>query len=432
MTGHNARTLLVVVLCLCFVVSTSIVGAEFAESRLDPSVGRLAEQQATVPPENREPVAPPADGTTVITVQKFRQNAIVAFAPDGRVKYYNDSLDRYHDVDPAPYGRQTVEFVGARYDGPTTHLLVKRVNLSTGASRTVYKHSVPRVDRPHRWHDVDRLDEHRLLIADIDHDAVFVVNTTTGERTYEWMAETNYNHSSGGPFPRDWTHLNDVERLPDGRYMASLRNQDSVVFLDPEGGLQQSWTLGTDDNHSILNEQHNPDYLRGPAVLVADSQNKRVVEYRRKCGTWVRSWTWTDREMAWPRDADRLPNGHTLIGDTNSGRVIELDENARVVWEVDGLPSYDVERLGTGDESTGGPTAEDLSLPSRGADTDSEGSVIIRRVTEAVPNKFRNTVSFVAPVWLSPSGQAAAVVGIIAGVLLFGIVTVRFLLRVYG
>ncbi|MFB6187541.1 MAG: arylsulfotransferase (asst), partial [Halobacteriaceae archaeon] len=75
-------------------------------------------------------------------------------------------------------------------------------------------------------------------------------------------------------------------------------------------------TLGTNNNHSIIYEQHNPDYIPekdgGPAVVVADSENNRVAEYQYLDGEWNRSWVWRDSQLRWPRDADRLPNGHTL------------------------------------------------------------------------------------------------------------------------
>jgi hypothetical protein len=412
----GTRRWLVRTLVAVLVVSTGVVATALVAHELDPPAGDVAGSQARQPYAERRAVAPPANATTVVTVQKFRRNFIVAFAPDGRVRYFDDSLDRYHDVDPAPGGTHTVEFVGAEYDGDTTHLLVRRVNLTTGATTDVYRHAVPRTDRPHRWHDVDRLGADRLLVADIRDDAVFVVNTTTGARTYEWPAQAAFDTASGGPFPRDWTHLNDVEDLPDGRYMASLRNQDAVVFVDPGHGVDGSWTLGRDGAHGVLYEQHNPDYLPGtePSVLVADSQNRRVVEYRREDGSWERTWSWRDGAMAWPRDADRLPNGHTLIGDTNSGRVLEVDEDGQIVWRVAGLPSYDVERLGTGDESEGGPSAERLDLANRSPTSASRASA--RRSGRTVlPSRVHNTVEFVAPLWMSPAVQAAAVLWLLAG-----------------
>ena len=413
----------IVALCVLTTVSTGVVAVEFVASELDPSVGAAAADQAERPYAERDSLAPPANGTTVVTAQKFRHNYIVAFSPDGRVRYFDDSLDRYHDVDPAPNGSHTVEFVGAAYDGDTTHEVIRRVNLTTGETTDVYRYAVPRTDRPHRWHDVDRVGPHRLAVADIGGDAIFVVDTRTGERTYEWSAQSAYDLDSGGPFPGDWTHLNDVERLPDGRYMVSLRNQDSVVFVEPGSGVDPAWTLGSDDDDRILNEQHNPDYVPAggrPAVLIADSQNDRIVEYRRQKGSWARTWTWTDDEMAWPRDADRLPNGNTLIGDTNSGRVLEVDADGDVVWEIDGVGVYDVERIGTAGTRSDAAPADQLGLetqPSGAAGVGREAGTgpTSAPVVGLLPSVARNSVGFIAPLWLSALGRVAALTALVSG-----------------
>lgn len=50
--------------------------------------------------------------------------------------------------------------------------------------------------------------------------------------TWEWDAQRDFLTSSGGAYPKDWTPVNDVGVLKDGRIMVSLRNQDRVVFLD--------------------------------------------------------------------------------------------------------------------------------------------------------------------------------------------------------
>ena len=436
MTGLPPRLrAAVAVLCVIAALSAGMVAVEFVGSELDPSVGAAAADQADRPYAERDPIAPPANGTTVVTAQKFRHDFIVAFAPDGRVRYFDDSLDRYHDVDPAPTGSHTVEFVGAIYDGDTTHEVVRRVNLTTGEATERYRHSVPRTDRPHRWHDVDRVGPHTLAVADIGRDAVFVVDTRTGERTYEWSAQSAYDLDSDGRFPFDWTHINDVERLPDGRYMASLRNQDSVVFVDPGSGVDPGWTLGTDDDVRILNEQHNPDYIPAgdrPAVLVADSQNDRIVEYRRQNGAWTRTWTWTDDAMAWPRDADRLPDGHTLVGDTNSGRVLEVDTDGDVVWEIDGVGVYDVERIGLDAPRNDTAPADRLGIDSRRA-AGGEPTPTDRVAAALLPPVVRNSVGFVAPLWLSTLGRAAAVTAATSGGLaVVTVVGVRAAQRVAG
>ncbi|MDS0300828.1 arylsulfotransferase family protein [Halogeometricum sp. S1BR25-6] len=372
---------------------------------------------------DRAPVVPPRDDITVVATDSNAfvsdesdspraQAELVAFAPDGSIYYYQNEHTRYWDVDPVPNTTATVEFVYADHldadecgETVCTRNGVERVNLTTGESEEVFSRITPGKHST-RWHDVDRLGPDRLLVADIYQDRVFVVNTTTNLTTWEWDAQSDFDvATSGGPFPEDWTHLNDVESVTvDGEraVMVSLRNHDQVVFIDPGRGLMEEWTLGTDDNHSILYEQHNPDFIPadegGPALLVADSENGRVIEYQRENGEWVESWTWVDRRMQWPRDADRLPNGHTLITDSNGDRTFEIDEEGEVVWTASvGFP-YESERLGTGDESAGGESAASLGLPSRTA-SDLEPT-LTSRVASLVPATVRNAISYAFPRWV--------------------------------
>jgi hypothetical protein len=336
---------------------------------------------------------------------------IVAFAPDGRILYYNDSHTRYWDVDLVAGERLTVEFVAADHLSPDacssetvcTRNVVERVNLSTGETTRLYDRVTPGKHST-RWHDFDRIDEDRIAVADIHQDRVFVVNTTSELVEWSWEAETDYARSSGGSYPDDWTHVNDVEVLPDGRLMASLRNQDQVVFLDRETGLEASWTLGTDGDYDTLYEQHNPDFLPAeggrPSVLVADSENRRVVEYVRTGDGWDRTWEWRDSRLQWPRDADRLPNGNTLVTDSNGDRVLEVDRDGEVVWSVDiGFP-YEAERLGSGPESAGGPNASAADLQSRTDGEAADGVSVLGSARDLLPAKLVNAVTYVLPGWV--------------------------------
>lgn len=390
----------------------------------------LATADAHASPAVGDELAPPREGVTVITTDSNtwlgresdspRSKAeILALGPDGRVVYYNDSHTRYWDVDPVPGTAMTVEYVYADHlscgETACTRNGVERVNLSTGEVTAVYsritagKHST-------RWHDVDRLDGAHLLVADIAHDEAFVVNTTAGVRTWTWNAQSAFDpRRSGGPFPEDWTHLNDVEAVGDGRVMLSLRNHDRVVFVDREGGYQPNWTLGSEDEYGTLYEQHNPDYIPGsaggPAVLVSDSENGRLVEYQYEGGDWQRTWTWTDDRLQWPRDADRLPNGHTLVTDSNGDRVFEVGRDGEVVWSVDVAFPYEAERLSTGDESTGGPSARRADLASRTAGGRSAekkgGGPTLDSVLEG---PLVNGVVYVLPVWVGATELLALTV----------------------
>jgi hypothetical protein len=405
------------------------VDAERTNDRVtgDPSVERAFRTG------DRSPVVPRRENMTVVATDSNAvladendapraQAELVAFAPDGRIYYYENRHTRYWDVDPVPNTAATVEFVYADHldaeecDGRSvcTRNGVVRVNLTTGERWTLYSRITPGKHST-RWHDVDRIGPDRLLVADIAQDRVFIVNTTTELVEWEWDVQVEYDVRSGGPFPDDWTHLNDVEyvEIQDREVvMVSLRNHDQVVFVDVKRGLMKNWTLGADDAHSIVYEQHNPDYIPsedgGPAVLVADSENGRVIEYQREDGAWVRSWSWADERLQWPRDADRLPNGHTLVTDSNGDRVLEVDTNGTVVWSATiGFP-YEAERLGTGDESTGGRSAAVLGLTDRSPTA--QDASIWAKVEAVLPPKVVNAIAYLFPRWIGVREAVALLV----------------------
>lgn len=398
-----------------------------------------------------EPVVPPSNGTTVVTTARRWQSdveaAIVAFEPDGTVAYYNNSHYLYQDVDPLPNQSADLFLLTANPQkkskcpsGTQTCSLngFYRIRIEEEGLRHVYteQSSNPDPDGSMNWHDADQINSTHYVVADIARDRVFIVDVRTGQKTWMWNASAAYNRSSGGSYPGDWTHINDVEVLPDGRIMASLRNQDSVVFIEPGEGLQENWTLGSDNNHSVLFGQHNPDYVPasrgGPAVLLADSENNRVVEYQRVNGSWKLSWAWSDSQLQWPRDADRLPNGHTLIVDSNGGRVLEVDENGEIVWSMAISLPYDAERLGTGDESAGGYSARALGLESRVEATTSgrpalrekiifeqKRELLLRSIlTQIIPHRTVSLVVsgllFVTPAWVLVPELIAIVVGVLS------------------
>ncbi|MFT4892175.1 MAG: hypothetical protein ACI9YT_003116, partial [Halobacteriales archaeon] len=396
------------------------------------SVALLAHGAATAPTTasaESVPEAPPRENVTVVT-ESAKHGTIIAWRPDGSLLYYDDAHTKYFDVDPVAGTRYTVEYVATdtvHSRGPTcasppcVRNVVERANLSTGHVETVYAR-YDRHERAGEWHDHVRIDDRHVLIADIIDDQVFVVNTETEVVTWLWDAQSDYPLAGGGPYPDDWTHLNDVEVLDDGRVMVSLRNQDQVVFLDRETGLLENWTLGAEDDHDVLHEQHNPDYIPaergGPAVLVADSENGRVVEYHREGEGWRRTWEWSDRRLQWPRDADRLPNGNTLIADTHGKRVLEVAPNGTVVWSVPVSHPYDVERLGTGAESASGESARRLGLESRTGATAGEGgdplAILADVLTAPLPSRWVNAAIYLAPVWMGRLQFFAAGVGLFA------------------
>nr|WP_277410200.1 aryl-sulfate sulfotransferase [Natrinema longum] len=389
------------------------------------------------------PNAPETDNHTVVT-ESGRAGTITAYEPDGDVLYYNNTRTKYFDVDPVEDDPLTVEYTAtdtihtegpACSDPPCARNVIERADLETGEVEVLYERYDYK-ETAGEWHDADRINESHVVVADIVADQVFVVNTETEVVEWLWDAQSDFPVEEGGPYPEDWAHVNDVEYIDEGELegtiMASLRNQDQVVFLDREEGLLEDWTLGAENEYDVQYEQHNPDYIPesegGPAVVVADSENGRVQEFQREDGEWNRTWEWEDDRIQWPRDADRLPNGNTLITDTHGNRVMEVNATGDIVWEVGSTLPYEAERLETGPESEGGQSAAALGLESRteadtGGGGDSGGGgfdidplgFLGDLIESVLPHRIYNGLLFATPVWMGQSEFAAIGIALVSG-----------------
>jgi hypothetical protein len=361
------------------------------------------------------PTAPPSENETVIATQPGH---LLLYDENGTLQYDEHRYENYWDVDPSPVGDRTV-LLAAGADAENcgaddcVRNIVTRINLTTGERVRLFSRTVSTKGSA-EWHDVDRINDSALVVADIKHDKVFMIDPGTKEVFWQWNASEHFSRESGGP-PKDWTHLNDVEYTENGRVMASIRNQDQVVFIEPGEGVVENRTLGAEDDFSVLWGQHNPDYIPeiqgGPAILVADSHNDRAVEYQWREDEWVRTWQWSDERTQWIRDADRLPGRETLITDTNGDRVLEVNESGGIVWSVSIEKPYEAERLGTGDESSTGKSAAALGLRSRtGGHTRTVDTLygfvsvhVWQAFTDVAPPFALNSVLFVVPKWMGPT-----------------------------
>ncbi len=409
--------------------------------------------------EDDVPDAPPTENHTVVT-ESGRAGTITAYAPDGEVVYYNNTRTKYFDADPVEGDPMTVEYTATdtiHTEGPTCRSppcalnVIERADLETGEVEVVYERYDYK-ETAGEWHDADRINETHVVVADIVADQVFIVNTETEVVEWLWDVQSDFPLDGGGPYPGDWAHVNDVEYIEsgemEGRIMVSLRNQDQVVFLDRDEGLLEEWTLGAEDDYDVLYEQHNPDYIPesegGPAVVVADSENGRIKEFQREDGEWNRTWLWEDDQIQWPRDADRLPNGNTLITDTHGNRVVEVNESGDVVWEVGSTLPYEAERLETGAESEGGQSAAALGLESR-TEADSGGGgggdgnsieftpleYLGEQLESILPHRIYNALLFATPIWMGKTEFAAIGVALLTGLTWTGL-EIRWQLRDAG
>lgn len=355
-----ATALLVVLLAAAPVAATTGVASTDAE-RVGPATGPTGVQNPCVGTVTNQP-----SSTTLFTIQGARagektDSLMVGVAPNGSVVgVHNDTAaGRWwlYDVDPLPNG----DLLTATTEPGIT--VVERVDPATGEH--VWTERLETVEDAH---DVDALGggEYATVDKTDGNNRIVVYNRTRDEIVWEWRFEAHterFPHEGGGPHGKDWTHVNDVDEIREGVFLVSVRNFDQVVAIDRDS-KEILWTLGADDETKVLNEQHNPDYIRGangtPTVLVADSLNDRVVEYARVDGEWQQTWVLKGGGLNEPRDADRLPNGNTLVTDRRGHRILEVTPRGKVVWEFYApWQPYDAERVGTAPGSEG-PTMRQL------------------------------------------------------------------------
>ncbi len=408
----RARAVLAVV-CLLLLAPTVVSAASDPGTRLGPGT-----------------VDRPAEETTYVSVQGFHFKGVGNAKKPARVVAADGDADGeelisgvdndlpvqarwFYDADPLPNG----------------NLLVTSTNPS-GTVVFSYDPDTDEVAWSERFdftdtHDVDRINGDQLLVANmreyedgVANDRVLVYDRGNESVVWEWRFRDHYANDTEGGFNTDWTHVNDVDKVGDGRYLVSPRNFDQVIVINRSTD-EIEYRLGSDGNHSRLFEQHNPDFFLDesgtPTVLVADSENDRVVEYAHRNGSWER--VWSVGGFNWPRDADRLPNGNTLVTDSLNHRAVEVTPQGEVVWEFYAAwAPYDAER---GAPGSNGPSM--AALGEAGSHTVTGGAGTgpasqetfpdwLRRNTADTPvaslgaevaASYSHVTPFLRPVWMS-------------------------------
>jgi outer membrane protein assembly factor BamB len=383
----------------------------------------------------------PYPGNTLITVQAYgwfgnHNGEAFIVTPEGeRVWEYQPENAAVFDGEYLDNGNVMLSY-GQRVpdpecppemrEAPKDHCIQNHVvEITPETNEVVWQHTwYDRFMSSHEVHDADRLPNGQTVIIDMGKNRVFTVDQS-GTITWEWSAIENLgkgsafweqhvegtareDHTYTGP-DQDWTHMNDVDRLENGNFLLSIRNFDVLVEVDPETDNLVR-VVGEPGNQSIMHEQHNPHYLgESDHVLVADSENDRIVEYdtETKAETWRYEGPGQDDRLAWPRDADRLPNGNTLIADSRNFRVLEVNETGSVVWMHDMRDqraiAYDADRLGPDrrleEEPRPGPPGDQLQGSTYGPLSDALSTV-------------NSWLAFVLPPWVGLVGFVAILVAL--------------------
>jgi hypothetical protein len=190
-------------------------------------------------------------------------------------------------------------------------------------------------------HDADRLPNGNTLFifaGDQKSDAQVTEVNPDGKVVWQWYAKDYfdkppYSSISSEDGGYSWTHCNAVTRLTNGNTLISLRNFDMVVEVDPKGTVIR--TIG----EGIFDDQHDPEILANGNLLVANhnlrqykGKPQRALEFNPETNKIIWEYLIADRENYPVRDANRLPNGNTLI--TGSTEIVEVTPQGEIVWRL--------------------------------------------------------------------------------------------------
>lgn len=346
----------------------------------------LAPDRTVVPAESDTDNEDVANTTVLIGVQgpgprgnvtELNANATVRWTYDNGTD--GDAIS-YQNVQQLDDGRVLTTFADDNYQncGPYEQPCKRtgiRIIDPTPEPEVVYEWSYPmRTRKDSEVHDAEMLPSGDVLVADMEFESIFILNLSTEERTWTWNASDHYD-APADPTKEDWLHINDVDYIGEERYLVSVRNANQLVIVKRGEGVVE--VINEDGDPAVMNEQHNPQWLGDGRVLVADSENNRVVELHRNESTaeWEVSWVVQrtgGMALDWPRDADRLPNGRTVITDSRNDRVVVVDENGTLVrsygttplpYEADILPHG--EQVAPGDSPLFGIESADTVLPRK-------------------------------------------------------------------
>ncbi|MBU2054392.1 MAG: aryl-sulfate sulfotransferase [Proteobacteria bacterium] len=181
-------------------------------------------------------------------------------------------------------------------------------------------------------HDADRLPNGNTLVVfgggDRMNDPQVKEINSKGEIVWAWYARDHFNKPPYKDiYDEGWTHTNAVSRLPNDNTLISLRNFNFVVEVDPRGAVVR--TIG----EGIFHRQHDPVMLPHGNILVANHQKPhRAIEVDLNTGKIVWQSPGFERDATPVRDANRLPNGNTLV--TGTTKIIEFTAEGEIVWQL--------------------------------------------------------------------------------------------------
>ncbi|MFA6530235.1 MAG: aryl-sulfate sulfotransferase [Candidatus Micrarchaeia archaeon] len=181
-------------------------------------------------------------------------------------------------------------------------------------------------------HDADRLPNGNILFGfgaeDKSTDAQVTEITPSGKVVWTWYAKDHYNTLSYNKiYDQGWTHTNAVLRMDNGDTLISPRNFNLLVEVDASGNVVKEIGKG------LMYYQHDPVFLADGNLLFANHvEPNEILEINPNTNEVLWNYTINSTYLQPARDANRLPNGNTLI--TGTGAILEVTPDKEVVWSL--------------------------------------------------------------------------------------------------
>jgi hypothetical protein len=195
-------------------------------------------------------------------------------------------------------------------------------------------------------------------------DVIVIVDDSTKNILWEWRLHDYVDatlHNEYAKCGTDWSHCNTAKYYSSYYYNGSYRQAilllsrslDTFWMIEyPSGNIL--WSCGQHGQFGrieppaepFLSAPHELEMIAANRFMVFDNGNYRVPPVSRAKEIVVNPvthamsvvWSWTDplntmNDLS-GGDADRLPNGNTLLTHVSAGRIIEVTSAGEIVWDM--------------------------------------------------------------------------------------------------
>jgi len=361
--GQQTLAALLVILGIVLLIGTPLIGAALAE-----------------------PISTPANSvsepTAVAIENTYGGGRVQAINPSGEVLWQIGEAQSYHTIDQIGPHRYLATFTNVyeggveecgRFNSPCDKTGYRIIDTTNGSATIIAEYTFPvRTGGGSEVRSAEQLPNGNVLLADQEYERLIEVNSQENI-TWQWNASQYYTEDvPDDPTQEQWVQLTGVDRLSNGQYLVTVSARDELLIVDRNRGVVQTINA-TENNSTVLNNPTTAQSVGEGSILVADTGNSRVIELYRNASnnSWEIVWELTgtgDIPFDLPRDADRLPNGDTLIVDSRNNRLVQVNEQGKTQWaqQVTNLP-YSIDRIND--------SANASTLPSYGEHERSIGAV---------------------------------------------------------